>query len=193
MTLQPRTVRVTLATSPVGLRVVYSGETGSAPMTRTAIVGSKRTVHAPSPQEGAAFRSWSDGGAQQHDVTIGTSDATYTATFEDESCSPRPPVRMTTAPKGRGVLEVELTAQTGDGTPSNALVSVRVTAVDNARAELDGRAVAAGEVARLPAGTQRATLVVRRGAPAAASTVRLVVTDACGPWETFVGGGPTAF
>jgi len=61
--------------------VTYSGETGMAPLTRTAIVGSKRTIHTPSPQGRATFQSWSDGGAQQHDITVGAADTTYTATF----------------------------------------------------------------------------------------------------------------
>src|SRR5207248_2399434 len=39
------------------------------------------TIYAPSPQGNATFTSWSDGGAQQHDVTIGTSDVAYIAAF----------------------------------------------------------------------------------------------------------------
>jgi hypothetical protein len=79
--IHPQTVKITLATSPAGLQVVYNGEAGTAPLTRTAVVGGRRTIHAPSPQGNQAFVSWSDGGAQQHDIIVGASDATYTATF----------------------------------------------------------------------------------------------------------------
>jgi hypothetical protein len=34
---------------------------------------------------------------------------------------------------------------------------------------------------------------VVRTTPGVASTVHLVVTDGCGAWPTFVGGGPSAF
>ena len=35
----------------------------------------------------------------------------------------------------------------------------------------------------------RVQLSVRRATPGQATTVPIVVTDACGPWETIVGGG----
>ena len=81
VSLQPRTVGVTIATNPAGLQVVYGGVTYTAPTTRTAIVGSKRTIGVSSPQGGRTFQSWSDNGAQQHDITINTSTTTYTANF----------------------------------------------------------------------------------------------------------------
>ena len=121
--------------------------------------------------------------------------ATPTATPRP-SCSPRPPVRVASAPGGAsapGVLLVTIEAQAGAGALHNALDTVRVAELANARVELDGRALATGETASLPAATQQVTLVVRRATAGAAATARLVVTDACGPWPTFVGGGPTAF
>jgi len=45
----------------------------------------------------------------------------------------------------------------------------------------------------LPAGTQQTQFTVRRATAGQATTVPLVVTDACGPWSTFVGGGAGAF
>jgi hypothetical protein len=41
-----------------------------------------------------------------------------------------------------------------------------------------------------PAGIQ---LTVHRLTPGQAATVQLAVTDGCGTWPTFVGGGPGAF
>jgi len=45
----------------------------------------------------------------------------------------------------------------------------------------------------LPSQPQTITLTVHRGTPGQAATVELVVTDGCGEWPTFVGGGPNAF
>lgn len=81
VSIHPRTVTVTLQTSPAGLDVVYDGVGGAAPLTRTSVVGSQHTIAAVSPQNGYVFGSWSDGGAQQHAITLGSSNVTYTATM----------------------------------------------------------------------------------------------------------------
>jgi glucose/arabinose dehydrogenase/PKD repeat protein len=84
--LDPRTVDLTFATSPSGLRVGIGAESVTAPTTRTVIVGSSNSVSAPSPQALAgtsyAFRSWSDGGARAHNVIAPATPTTYTATFD---------------------------------------------------------------------------------------------------------------
>jgi hypothetical protein len=72
---------VTFNTSPSGLQVVYGGTGRTTPFTITSIVGSTQTISAPSPQGNSIFASWSDGGAQQHNITIGASNTTLTATF----------------------------------------------------------------------------------------------------------------
>jgi hypothetical protein len=81
VSIQPQTVQVTLATSPTGLNLVYGTTTVTAPFIANAMVGTTRTIYAPSPQGTRTFVSWSDGGVQQHNVTIGTTNVTYTATF----------------------------------------------------------------------------------------------------------------
>jgi glucose/arabinose dehydrogenase/PKD repeat protein len=85
-TIQPQTVQVTVTTSPSGLNVTYDGTSGAGPLVRTTIVGSIHTLNAPSPQGASTFQSWSDGGAQQHQVTLGTTNMTYTATFSTPAC-----------------------------------------------------------------------------------------------------------
>ncbi len=54
--------------------------------TEQAVVGVVRVLGAPSPQivNGAqfTFNNWSDGGAQQHQISTPTTDATYTVTFD---------------------------------------------------------------------------------------------------------------
>jgi glucose/arabinose dehydrogenase len=83
--LDPRTVTVTMNASPSGFDLVFNGSQATAPFTRTVIMGSHNTISAPSPQIKAKkswlFRSWSDGGAQTHDV-VANSSTTYTATFK---------------------------------------------------------------------------------------------------------------
>jgi PKD repeat protein len=85
-TILPQTVQLTVTTNPAGLQVTYDGITGTAPLVRTAVVGGTRAINAPSPQGANSFTSWSDAGAQQHNVTVGTANATYTATYTANSC-----------------------------------------------------------------------------------------------------------
>jgi uncharacterized repeat protein (TIGR01451 family) len=83
--LDPRTVDLTFQSSPSGLQLVVGSFTGATPFSRTVIEGSNNTISAPSPQTfGAtdyAWSSWSDGGAQSHNV-VATPDATYTAAYQ---------------------------------------------------------------------------------------------------------------
>ena len=89
--LQPRTVRMTFATAPAGLRLNLDGETATAPFTRTAIVGSAHFVEAPAAQGTAAFRAWSDGAARAHNLIAPASPATYTAAYTTPDGPPRRP------------------------------------------------------------------------------------------------------
>jgi PKD repeat protein len=83
--LDPRTVVVTLNTSPAGFNLTLNGGVAAAPFSRTVIHGSRNSLSAPSPQTKAKkswqFRSWSDGGAQTHDI-VATTSATFTATYK---------------------------------------------------------------------------------------------------------------
>ncbi len=85
VSLQPQTVDLSFVSDPPGLSIGVNAETGAAPFTRTVIVGSATAVTAPSPQTSGPntynFVSWSDGGAQNHNVTAPTAPASYTATF----------------------------------------------------------------------------------------------------------------
>jgi glucose/arabinose dehydrogenase len=84
--LDPRTAALTFQTSsPGGLNLVVNGTRQATPFTRTVIAGSRNSISAPSPQTKAGktyvFRSWSDGGAQTHDIIAPASATTYTAKF----------------------------------------------------------------------------------------------------------------
>jgi glucose/arabinose dehydrogenase/PKD repeat protein len=93
--LQPQVVSLTLQSTPPGLQLGFNAGTATTPFTRTVIVGSNNSMGAPSPQvlggAGYAFASWSDGGAQSHDITAGTTAATYTAVYEATEPPTGPP------------------------------------------------------------------------------------------------------
>jgi glucose/arabinose dehydrogenase len=85
VTLQPRTVNLTLQSSPSGLQLTAGLTTATASFTITAIVNGQISVNAISPQtlrrKTYAFVSWSDGGAQTHTITAPATSATYTARY----------------------------------------------------------------------------------------------------------------
>jgi glucose/arabinose dehydrogenase/PKD repeat protein len=83
--LDPRTVVLTFQTMPAGLQLAVNGTTATATFTRTVIVGSANGIIAPSPQTKGGktykFVSWSDGGAQSHNIVAPATATTYTARF----------------------------------------------------------------------------------------------------------------
>jgi PKD repeat protein/glucose/arabinose dehydrogenase len=84
--LDPRTVVLTLATTPGGLRLAVNGSEATATFTRTVIIGSTNTISATTPQtknkRTYTFNSWSDGGVQTHTITAPATATTYTARFK---------------------------------------------------------------------------------------------------------------
>jgi glucose/arabinose dehydrogenase len=83
--LDPRTVVLTFQTTPGGLQLTVGPTTSTATFSRTVIVGSRNSISAPSPQRKGQksynFVSWSDGGAQTHDIIAPAIATTYTARF----------------------------------------------------------------------------------------------------------------
>jgi glucose/arabinose dehydrogenase len=118
--VMPRTVNITITSDPVGLQITLDGQPRTTPVSFTGVVGIVRTIGAPSPQPLAGqtwqFDSWSDGGAQTHEITTPATDTTYTATFGNTPC--------VTASSGQGFLNSPFTSQSGmfsvefDATPS---------------------------------------------------------------------------
>jgi uncharacterized protein YkwD len=109
-------------------------------------------------------------------------------------CAPRPTFELRTSRTVAGVLEVTVAAGRGAGAESNTLKSIRFNALVNGTVDVTGRGrVSSGTTVTMAAGTQQATFVVRRVASGAATMVPLVLTDGCGEWSTFVGGGAGSF
>jgi glucose/arabinose dehydrogenase/PKD repeat protein len=83
--LDPRTVTLTFQTVPGGLKLAVGGTQSTGSFSRTVIVGSRNTISAPSPQlkgkQTYRFQSWSDGGAQSHDIFAPATATLYTARF----------------------------------------------------------------------------------------------------------------
>jgi len=80
------TVTLTLITQPAGLQLTLDGALVDTPYSFESVVGTPRTLGAPSPQHliksNYKFSSWSDGGAQTHVITTPAANATYTAVFQ---------------------------------------------------------------------------------------------------------------
>jgi hypothetical protein len=95
-----------------------------------------------------------------------------------------------------GALQVTITARDAGCAANNQLQALRFTRLTNGTVDVPGvgtiTAASATPVA-LPGLPASVTLTVRRVTSGVASTVELVVTDGCGDWPTFVGGGPFAF
>jgi len=78
---------VRILTDPVGLRLSIDDVEQITPVVTNWAIGETHTLGAISPQGDDvstrfAFRSWSDGGAATHDVTIAASPSSYTAFFD---------------------------------------------------------------------------------------------------------------
>jgi fibronectin type 3 domain-containing protein len=122
--LDPQTVVLTFEAEPSGLELVVGSAASPTPFTRTVIVGSTNSVSATSPQSAGGtsyvFSSWSDGGAQTHDVVGAASPATYTATFTNAPPSPSGLVAAYSMNAGSGATLADATGKGHTGTISGA-------------------------------------------------------------------------
>jgi PKD repeat protein/glucose/arabinose dehydrogenase len=87
VSIQPKTVTVSMVSTPPGLQLSVNSNTAAAPFTQTVIQGSNNTISAPDQTLSGTsytFASWSDGGAASHNV-VANANATYTATFQASS------------------------------------------------------------------------------------------------------------
>jgi glucose/arabinose dehydrogenase len=83
--LVPRTATITLDSNPSGLALLLDGTPFTAPMSFPNVVGMIRLLGVTSPQTSGGtewtFGSWSDGGAASHEITVPSTNTTFTATF----------------------------------------------------------------------------------------------------------------
>lgn len=107
-------------------------------------------------------------------------------------CLPRPTVRVQSV-AGGGQLQVTVQPSPLGTGEANSLAELNFGTLQNATVVLNGQPIASGQVVPLPAGTDSVVLTVQRTTPGQATTVPFTVTDSCGAWPTFVGGGPHAW
>jgi glucose/arabinose dehydrogenase len=117
--LDPQTVNLTFQSSPSGLQLAVGSAAGTTPFTRTVIIGSTNSLSAPSPQtlgtQTYQFTSWSDGGAQTHNVVAGTTAATYSAAYAPVS-GPAGPVAAYAFNEGSGTTTADASGNGNNGT-----------------------------------------------------------------------------
>jgi hypothetical protein len=110
------------------------------------------------------------------------------------ACQQRPNPVVSTAPIAPGQLQVTVAAQTSPAILANAVRQIAFDAPVNAVIDGFGRTgEATAFAADLNERSPSVTFVVRRVTAGQPTTVSFTVTDICGPWPTFVGGGPDAF
>lgn len=82
--LHPRTVTLTVRATPNGPQVTLDGQPANGGV--TAVAGMIREIGAPTLQTIGdsifTFKSWSDGGAPTHEITVPAVSTTYTARFQ---------------------------------------------------------------------------------------------------------------
>jgi CSLREA domain-containing protein len=109
----------------------------------------------------------------------------------------RPAVGVQVSPGG-GVLQAVVTARdAGCAGGNNQLMSLQFSRLTNAMVDVATAPATAVSTTpttvTLPSRPAAIQLTVHRVTSGQAATVELTVTDGCGSWPTFVGGGPSAF
>jgi uncharacterized protein YkwD len=116
------------------------------------------------------------------------------ATVPPSNCTPRPAFGLTTSSPSQGTLQVTVTPGRPAGAPGNTLKTIRFGAVANGSIDIAGYgSPSANTSVGVAPGTSQLTFTLRRATNGAPTTVPLILTDDCGDWPTFVGGGRTAF
>ena len=90
-TLDPERVNLTVATNPSGLNATFEGNAVGVPFIVNALIGHQYeigAVNSGSGNELYVFNSWSDGGAQTHNIIAPDTPTTYTADFDVVTLDP---------------------------------------------------------------------------------------------------------
>ena len=118
--LNPKTVNLTFASSPSGLTLAVNTATAVTPFVVTVIQKSSNSVSAPTPQTLGAtsntFSSWSDGGANSHNIVAPASATTYTATYSSQPIAVAPANTSLPAISGGVRIGALLTTNNGSWT-----------------------------------------------------------------------------
>jgi glucose/arabinose dehydrogenase len=91
VTIYPLKVNITVDSQPRGLSLTLDGLPYSTPFVHDSLVNFTHTLGAPNQSTATTtytFSSWSDGGAQQHNITVPAAATTYSASFTATSSVP---------------------------------------------------------------------------------------------------------
>ena len=80
----PTKVNLSFDTVPTGRTLNLDGIAKTTPFVYDTLVGFNHTIEARNQTAGSTsytFASWSDGGGQQHTITVPSTSTSYTATF----------------------------------------------------------------------------------------------------------------
>lgn len=141
----------------------------------------------------AALNDWGSGPTTGTPTPTSTPPATHTPTPIPPppavSCpSPRPPIQVSTAAASGRTLDVSLQAGAG------VIRQIEFRELRNASVTIaDRRDVTSSFVYRPSTFASQSAFTVAQQNDSQAAMVSLVVTDDCGPWTTFVGGGANSF
>jgi fibronectin-binding autotransporter adhesin len=176
-----------LTASGVPLQVGYAGGSGNDV--------TLRVLASPTPTNTPTATPTSTPTATATPTPSRTPTPTATATSA-ATPFPRPAVGVQGVPGG-GVLQATITARDASCSQgNNQLLSLRFTRLANATVDVATSPitpVATPTTVTLSTHPASIGLTVHRPTAGQAATVELVVTDGCGDWPTFVGGGPNAF
>ncbi len=88
VTIWPTKVNLTFSTAPPGLTFNIDGIATTTPFVYDTLVGFTHNINAINQTQGATnytFGSWTDGGTQQHNITVPATATTYTATYTGQT------------------------------------------------------------------------------------------------------------
>jgi glucose/arabinose dehydrogenase len=105
-------------------------------------------------------------------------------------CIERPRVTLQSTQTGPGLLSVTLRANDSPSITNNGIVSVAVTQIVNAFVTVEGQSNQQSPfTVTIPGSPSSTQMTIRRQQTGQAFRADLAVTDKCGVWKTFVGGG----
>jgi CSLREA domain-containing protein len=143
----------------------------------------------PATDQRGVTRPQDGDGSPPATCDIGAFEAPANTSPPPSSCTPRPPVAVTSVPDGAGRLRVTVSTSGG------AIGVLHFGAATNAQITAPGGSpnAASNFDVTPPPGATSFTFTVARATAGHGVQVPFTVVDACGAWPTFVGGGPTAF
>jgi DNA-binding beta-propeller fold protein YncE len=115
-----------------------------------------------------------------------------TITVNAVACGPRPGVQVTTTVSGGALQATVSVGNEASGQVQNRIQTIQFNQVANATVTVNGTPFTENQTFTPTGPITSQVFTVRRVTPGQASTVRFTVTDGCGSWPTFVGGGTSA-